>query len=295
MISTFDISKLNSLLKDFYNLTQIRITVFDDRFQELASYPEHIAPFCRIIRTDAAGYKQCKRCDEEACKRAAKQRSLYTYRCHAGLTECITPLYLGNIIVGYLLFGHVFAYESHEKGWNVIKEKCRNYKIDMNILQTECFSMPLHPESYITSASHILEAVASYLCLERMAYLRQQELPVRIDNYIREHFTEEINALRICTACNIGKTQLYQIAKQTYGVGIAELIRNLRIKKAKQLLQDTDLSLAEIASQCGFKDYNYFITVFKKAVGMPPKSYQQSRSIQNTNMTPSEYKKSIIH
>ena len=117
MISTFDITKLNALLKDFYNLTQIRITIFDENFHELAAYPEHIAPFCQIIRTDETGRKECQQCDENACKIAAKRHSLYTYRCHAGLTESISPLYMGNIIIGYLLFGHVFAYKSHEAGW----------------------------------------------------------------------------------------------------------------------------------------------------------------------------------
>ena len=123
MISTFDITKLNALLKDFYNLTQIRITIFDENFHELAAYPENIAPFCQIIRTDEAGRNECQHCDENACKIAAKRHSLYTYQCHAGLTESIRPLYMGNIIIGYLLFGHVFAYESHEIGWKEIKKR----------------------------------------------------------------------------------------------------------------------------------------------------------------------------
>lgn len=275
MISTFDLNKLNSLLEDFYNLTQIRITVFDDQFRELASYPENIAGFCQIIRTDEKGFKQCKKCDEEACKRAAKQHSLYTYRCHAGLTESITPLYLGNIIIGYLLFGHVFAYESHEKGWEVISEKCKKYQVDWSALEEACFSLPIHTEDYITSASHILEAVSTYLCLENMAALRHPALPVRIDEYIQAHFTEDLDALSIANRFGIGKTQLYEIAKQNYGVGIAEHIRNLRIEKAKSLLKSSDLTLSEIAFECGFKDYNYFITVFKKIVGVPPRMYQQ--------------------
>lgn len=275
MISTFDLTKLNALLEDFYRLTRIRITVFDDQFTELASYPEHIAPICQIIRTDSEGYKHCKKCDQIACLRAAKQHSLYTYRCHAGLTESITPLYLGNIIIGYLLFGHVFAYDSHEKGWHIIEKNCRNYKLDMDLLKKECFSMPLHSKDYITSASHILEAVASYLCLERMACLRKQELPVQIDEYIQTHFLEKITAKDIAEKFEIGKTQLYEIAKQNYGVGIAEHIRILRIEKAKRLLESNSLPLAEIASQCGYKDYNYFITVFKRVVGISPKKYQR--------------------
>ncbi len=54
MISSFDIAKLHSLLKDFYQLTKIRITVFDDSFRELTSYPDEIADFCKLIRQTPA-------------------------------------------------------------------------------------------------------------------------------------------------------------------------------------------------------------------------------------------------
>ena len=276
MISTFDLEKLHSLLQDFYHITRIRITVFNEHFEELTSYPEHIAPICQLIRTDSVGRARCRSCDEESCRRAAKYRTAYTYRCHAGLTESIIPLYLGNLIVGYLLFGHVFSFDSRENGQKVIEESCRDLGIDKACLRAECDLLPLHTDDYIRSASHILNAVASYLCLERMASLQQETLPVRIDEYIQAHFTEGIDVSDIAAAFRIGKTKLCEIAKQSYGCGIAEHIRSLRIQKAKQLLQDTSLSLAEIASQCGFKDYNYFIVVFKKTVGVPPKAYQAS-------------------
>lgn len=277
MISSFNLSKLNDLLKDFYNLTKIRITIFDDTFHELAAYPEHVSSFCQLIRSDARGEQECRLCDANACAIAARRHSPYTYRCHAGLTESIAPLYLGNIVIGYLLFGHVFSYPSHAKGWEQIQQLCKNYAIDMDALKAACYERPIISDDYITSASHILEAVASYLCLERMVALRQQELPVLIDEYISAHFSENINALSICEEFKIGKTQLYEIASQSYGVGIAEHIRNLRIKKARTLLLEyPDLSIAEIASKCGFSDYNYFITVFKRLTGMSPKIYQKN-------------------
>ena len=53
-------------------------------------------------------------------------------------------------------------------------------------------------------------------------------------------------------------------------------IRKLRIEKAKELLLNSpELPLAEVAYACGFDDYNYFITVFKRIVGMPPGAYQK--------------------
>lgn len=274
MISSFDISKLHALLKDFYNLTKIRISVFDDTFHELTSYPDEIAYFCQIIRSSNIGAEKCRLCDKHACEIAAARRTLYTYQCHAGLTESIAPIVMGNIVIGYLLFGHVLSYNSYEQGWDVIKKCCRTYDIPMQNLKMACWRQPLITRDYITSASHIMQTVASYLCMERMVSLRQQELPVQIDEYIQAHFTDEINAVLIAKQFQIGKTKLYEIAKQSYGIGIAEYIRNLRIKKARELLTEhPEFSLTEVSSKCGFEDYNYFITVFKRLVGMPPKKF----------------------
>lgn len=276
MISTFNLIKLNSLLEDFYKLTKIRITVFDENFNELTAYPEKIAPFCQIIRTDAHGHEECRKCDTRACAMAAKQHKTFTYQCHAGMTESIAPLFLGNILIGYLLFGHVFSYDSYEEGWKKISALCKSYQIDMDALKEACYKQPIIKKDFIESASHILQAVASYLCMERMVSLHQQELPVQIDEYISLHFTEDIDATMLCHEFQIGKTRLYEIVKQNYGIGLAEHIRNLRINKAKELLvQRPDMSLADIAFSCGFKDYNYFITVFKRVVGMPPKQYSK--------------------
>lgn len=255
-------------------MTGIRITVFDDTFHELAAYPEQIPDFCQIIRTDETAAAQCHRCDKQACEIASRHRKSYTYQCHAGLTESITPIIMGNIVIGYLLFGHVFSYPSQEAGWKKIQECCKNYRIDMQTLKMFSQKLSCTTEDYIASASHIMQAVAAYLCMERMVSLHQQELPVQIDAYIQEHFTEKMDAMRIARHFGIGKTQLYEFAQQNYGMGIAQHIRNLRIEKAKHLLSECpDLSLAEIASQCGFPDYNYFITVFRRVAGMPPKAY----------------------
>lgn len=275
MVSSFNVVKLNNLLKDFYALAKIRTTVFDENFHELTAYPEQVAPFCQIIRTDEYAYEQCRKCDRHACQIAAGRKTAYTYLCHAGLTESIVPLYLGNILIGYLLFGHVFSYPSHREGWVQITKLCQHYHIDLDALKSVCREQPLIPKDYIASASHILQAVANYLCMERMVSLRHQELPAQIDEFITQNYLENISANVLCEKFQIGKTYLYEIVKQNYGMGLAEYIRGLRINKAKELLvSDPSLTLAEIASECGFKDYNYFITVFKRTEGIPPKQFR---------------------
>ncbi len=279
MISTFNLRKLNDLLKDFYTLTQIRITVFDDTFKELTAYPEHIAPFCQIIRTSQEALDACLCCDKNACEQASRQHAPYTYCCHAGLSESIVPIYLGNIVIGYLFFGHVFSYPTYEEGWECIRERCLPYGLDMDALKAALYQQPVISEEYISSASHIMQSVATYLCMERMVSLHQKELPVQIDDYITLHYTENISVRTICEHFQIGRTLLYEIAEQNYGIGIAEHIRNLRIEKAKILLTEhPELRISEIAAACGFEDYNYFITVFKRLVGKPPRQFRQNES-----------------
>ena len=146
----------------------------------------------------------------------------------------------------------------------------------MDALKKACWERPLISEDYIRSASHIMQAVASFLCLDRMVVFKKQELPVQIDDYIMQHYTEALNVQAICEHFQIGKTLLYEIAKQNYGIGIAAHIRKLRITKAKELLTSRpDLPIREVAFQCGFADYNYFITVFKRMTGLSPKQYCQ--------------------
>lgn len=277
MISVFDTEKLQNLLQDFFALSHIRITVFDENQNELVSYPKEIAPYCAVIRETAAGYEACMLCDRAACKKAREKHGSYIYQCHAGFMEAVTPLCVGDILVGYLLFGHVFSYHDWQQGWTVIQHRCKELPINQSLLKEALMNAQPISEENVRSAAHILHAVASYLILEHMAKLQEDELAVRLDAYLSAHFTEAINAATVCKQTGIGKTQLYKLSKQLYGHGIAEHIRNMRMEKAKTLLTEKpSLSIAEISAQCGYQDYNYFIFSFSRDVGETPSNYRRN-------------------
>lgn len=242
------------------------------------AYPENRAPFCQLLRQDARACAACTASDRNACQTAARRSSTYIYRCHAGLTEAITPIYMGNIPIGYLFFGQVFSYPDYDSGLAQIEACCRKYPADMAELLKACRRQPLITDDYILSASHLMQAVASYLCIERMVSLRQKDLPLQLDEYIQEHLAEDLSVSRLCSQFNIGKTHLYEISRQNYGTGIAEHIRVLRIDHARQLLTDRpELRISDVADLCGFSDYNYFITAFRRETGTSPKRYQQNK------------------
>lgn len=275
MHSSFDLVKLNALLRDYFQLTHMRITVYDDAIHEITAYPRRVAPICRYIRTDPRAEAACHACDVQGCRQSQRQRSPYIYRCHAGLTEAVTPVLMGNVVIAYLSFGHLFSYPTLEEGRMSIQSCCAGYDLDAEALDDYISELHETSEAFILSAANILEAVASFLCLDRMILLKQQAVQFQVDEYISAHFTEDIDVDTLCRRFGIGRTALYEFAKQNYGMGVARHIRALRIAHARKLLVERpDMNISEVAEACGFKDYNYFITVFGRMVGLAPRQYR---------------------
>jgi len=278
MISVFDVDALRSLLKDFYEITRIRITVFDADMRELVSWPEQFPPFCRAIRSTDVGSAACRDCDRVACAAAAKQRGAYIYRCHAGLTEAVVPLYVGEVLVGYLWCGHVFSYPSFADGMAEIDRCCTPLPLSLAELEAACAVQPIITEEYVRSAARILHATASYLILERMATLREDSAAAQLDAYLTAHFTQPFTAEDICSALGLSRARLYRLCSQLYGCGLSAHVRALRISHAKTLLSDCpEISIGEVAAACGFGDYNYFIAVFSREAGISPNAYRRQQ------------------
>jgi len=59
------------------------------------------------------------------------------------------------------------------------------------------------------------------------------------------------------------------------GININEYIKQLRINKAKELLETTDYKTNEISDMSGFTNVSNFYLVFKKEVGLTPSSYRE--------------------
>ena len=64
--------------------------------------------------------------------------------------------------------------------------------------------------------------------------------------------------------------------KERTGRSFVDLLRDLRVEKACQLLAQTGDTLSDIALACGFCDQSYFTRVFRDARGMTPRQYRAS-------------------
>jgi len=84
----------------------------------------------------------------------------------------------------------------------------------------------------------------------------------------------DLEVAEICKANNISRTQLHRKLRTLTGLSTTQFVRKIRIKKARQLLKNTDLNITEIAYDCGFKTLSYFTRIFTKETGLSPTVYR---------------------
>ena len=80
---------------------------------------------------------------------------------------------------------------------------------------------------------------------------------------------------RVSEELHLNASYISQLIKNETGLNYTQYITELRIEKAKELLTNTKLSLAEISEAVGFNDYFYFIKKFKREVGVTPGKFLQ--------------------
>lgn len=77
----------------------------------------------------------------------------------------------------------------------------------------------------------------------------------------------------------LNRTTLYYKIKSLTGYSPVEFIRDIRIKRAAQLLSDSQLLIKEIADMTGFSDMKYFTKSFKNKYGDTPTEYRQKHKV----------------
>lgn len=98
----------------------------------------------------------------------------------------------------------------------------------------------------------------------------------KLQEYIQVHGIEGFDAKEAESACGLSYKYAGTLFKEETGQTIREYQRMLRIRKAKQLLKETDKPITEVAQLSGFSDVFYFSKVFRAAQGCSPSEYRRT-------------------
>jgi len=102
---------------------------------------------------------------------------------------------------------------------------------------------------------------------------RSKAVAKAVKEYVTLHHAEsDMNVTDMAKALLINQTYLRQMFKDVTGMTIVEYITSYRMGLAKEMIQNSDKKLAEIAEEVGYSDISYFSKCFKKFYGVSPSS-----------------------
>lgn len=95
--------------------------------------------------------------------------------------------------------------------------------------------------------------------------------------YMEEHYQEKLTLNKVADQIYVSQWHLSKLLNKQEGKNFSEILNQIRINKAKDLLKDPALRIVDIAEQVGFMDVAHFSRVFKKTAGVSPNEYRNTR------------------
>lgn len=98
---------------------------------------------------------------------------------------------------------------------------------------------------------------------------------ISASRYIAENFKNNISLNDVAEFLNLNPAYFSSKFKAFHGIGFSEYLRNTRINHAEWYLIETDLSMSDVADECGFCSSNYFGDTFKIVNGISPSEFRR--------------------
>ena len=246
-------------------------TFLSENAAKIGKFNTHHQKYCSIIKSKL--YKCCLR--QQKLIHSNKSKDITFGMAYCGLWEYIIPLYHNEIKLGFICVGgfchdynksvdRIDKYESYVNKKELLSclDEYNKSVPNLNMIKA-LFKLPAASLSSLmyehynkgNATTNIYSEIVSYLTL----------------NYTSKIYVEDIAKFCLCSVSNINHT-----FKKISGKSINRYVNELRIKKAKSLLKNTDLSISEIAAKVGFSETNYFTNIFTKYENISPSQFRKS-------------------
>ena len=91
--------------------------------------------------------------------------------------------------------------------------------------------------------------------------------------YIRENLTTEMDLAFLANRASFSRIYFHKLFKSSTGRTLHQYVEEQRIKRAINLMVSTDMTLSQVAYECGFSSQSYFCYAFKRNTGLTPRAY----------------------
>lgn len=276
-----ELIQIESIMKDFYAISGIRISLHDTEFNEIHSYPKHLSKFCSNIQEFPNAKASCIESDRTAFKKVKETGQLYVYKCKLGLYEAVVPLYSFGVLSGYLMMGQFC--DNNPYSLDNVLAKADKYINNRDTSVSLCNTITKVDNDLISSYINIMTLLAEYLTQTNRAFTYNKELPKMIKDYLNRNYSSKITLDVLAKKfgyCNVTLTKSF---KKEFGTTIMQYLSDIRLDKAAEMITKTLAPFKQIATDCGFSDQNYFSKSFTKRFGCSPSDYKKKNFANTSN------------
>ncbi|QOI58022.1 helix-turn-helix domain-containing protein [Rouxiella badensis] len=129
--------------------------------------------------------------------------------------------------------------------------KCKTDALMREGLLLQMLSLFTHVDNVLISEEHVL-------AIERIL------------EDVRRNHCEDINWVLLCSQHGISRRTLFRQVKNVTGYTPERYVITLRLRTAREMIRNEDLSITAVAAQCGFKNFSHFSRCYKKLYKVSP-------------------------
>ncbi|MBE9170096.1 helix-turn-helix transcriptional regulator [Pleurocapsales cyanobacterium LEGE 06147] len=99
---------------------------------------------------------------------------------------------------------------------------------------------------------------------------------LQVTDYINNHLAQSIKLKDLAASLGISQFYFSRLFKKSTGISLQSYVIQQRIELAKQLLKKEDISIADVALECGFNSQSHLGKYFRELMGLTPRAYRNS-------------------
>lgn len=112
--------------------------------------------------------------------------------------------------------------------------------------------------------------------------------------FMAQNFYRPIQVQGLTEVAGLSRRGFFKAFLRHTGIRPAQVLRQFRIERAQQLLQGSELSLSEVAAQCGYRSVNSFWVSFRQVTGVAPGQYRQQAGSGHQYRLPAERSMKLV-
>ena len=180
------------------------------------------------------------------------------------------------------LYHHQFMHIAKTMFYYVARhaEDSANAKEELYLLEQQFLELVERERDY-ARIEHALIEIAKHIIKYTSKSSRENESklnPTFISQYIDIHYMNNLYLDQIAEVMETSPKYFSSYFKKTFGINYVEYLNKVRLSRARELLAQTNLSVAEIGEKTGYLNSSTFTTTFKKYFGISPSEYRKQKN-----------------